>query len=97
MHFERDNHRRLGCHRGLMMERDRLICCLVGKYSALDKTINADYLRIKIDQHLSEVNMIPLGQEDGDVELMQDLLDETIFSVLSAGINRKTRRSKQYS
>ena len=79
------------------MERDRLICCLVGKYSALDKTIDANDLRIKIDQHLSQVNMMPLGQEPGDTELMQDLLDETIFSVLSAGVNRKARREKQFS
>jgi len=78
------------------MERDRLICCLVGKYSALDKTIDAQDLRIKIDQHLSQFNMTPLGQEEGDDELMQDLLDETIFSVLaSGGFNRKYRRSHQ--
>jgi len=77
------------------MERDRLICCLVGKYSALDKTIQAEDLRIKIDQHLEQFNMIPLGQEEGDDDLMQDLLDETIFSVLSGGFNRKYRRSHQ--
>lgn len=79
------------------MERSRLICCLVGKYSALDNTIKANDLRIKIDQHLEKFNMMPIGQEEGDEELMQDLLDETIFSVLSAGVNRKTRRSKQFS
>ena len=78
------------------MERDRLICCLVGKYSALDKTMDANDLRIKVDQHLQQFNMIPLGQESGDEELMQDLLDETIFSCLAKGINRETRREKQF-
>jgi len=76
------------------MERDRLICCLVGKYSALDKTIDAQDLRIKVDQHLEHFNMMPLGHEEGDEELMQDLLDETLFACLAKGINRKTRRSK---
>lgn len=75
------------------MERERLICCLVGKYSALDNTIDAQDIRIKIDQHLQACNMSTLGMEKGDDELLQDLLDETIFSVLGAGINRKTRRS----
>jgi len=75
------------------MERDRLICCLVGKYSALDKTLDAEDLRIKVDQHLQQFNMIPLGQEPGDEELLQDLLDETIFSVMAGGINRNYRRS----
>lgn len=75
------------------MERDKLICCLVGRYSALDPSITTDNLRIKIDQHLQECNLTSLGTEPNDLELMQDLLDETIISVLGQGINRKMRRS----
>ena len=75
------------------MERDRLICCLVGRYSTLNPSINADDLRIKIDQHLAECNLTSLGTESNDKELMQDLLDETIISVLGRGINRKMRRT----
>ena len=76
------------------MQRDRLICCLVGKYSALNKTIDAQDLKTLVDQHLQGCNLLPLGQEKGDEELMQDLLDETIFSILNTGkFNRKTRRS----
>jgi len=75
------------------MERSNLICCLVGKFSALKPDITAEDLRIKIDQHLQECNLTPLGTEKNDVELLQELLDETMISVLGAGINRKTRRS----
>lgn len=74
------------------MERDRLICCLVGRFTALEPNLNAEDLRIKIDQHLQECNLTSLGTEPNDLELMQDLLDETIISVLGQGINRKMRR-----
>ncbi len=74
------------------MQRDRLICCLVGKFTALEPSITADDLRIKIDQHLQKCHFMPLGTEDGDTELLQDLLDETMMSVIGSGINRKTRR-----
>ena len=74
------------------MERDRLICCLVGKFSALEPNITAEDLRIKIDQHLQECNFTSIGTEDGDLELIQDLLDETMMSIMGAGINRKMRR-----
>lgn len=75
------------------MERDRLICCLVGRFVALEPSISSVDLKIKIDQHLQECNLTSIGTEEGDVELLQDLLDETIFSVLGRGINRKMRRS----
>lgn len=74
------------------MERDRLICCLVGKIAALDKNITADDLRIRIDQYLQECHFTPLGTETGDTELLQDLLDETMMSVIGLGVNRKMRR-----
>ena len=75
------------------MERNNLICCLVGWYSAKNPNITADDLRITIDQHLTESQMSTLGTEDGDVQLMQDLLDETIFSVFGRHVNRKQRRA----
>jgi len=76
------------------MERDRLICCLVGKFTALKPSITAEDLRIILDQHLMDCNITPLGTEPNDAELMQDLLDETAISVLGQGINRKMRRIK---
>ncbi len=77
------------------MERQKLICCLVGKFSALEPTINGEDLKIKIDQQLTNCNLTPLGNEEGDDELMEELLDELIISVYGAGINRKTRREGQ--
>ena len=74
------------------MERDKLICCLVGRFVALQPSISSGDLKIKIDQHLQKCNLTIIGSEEGDVDLLQDLLDETMFSVLGAGINRKTRR-----
>jgi len=77
-----------------MISRDRLICCLVGKYSVEDKTIDAQDLRIRVDQHLISCNLLPLGDEPGDVELMEELMNETILSVLNSGkMNRRARRS----
>lgn len=78
------------------MERERLICCLVGKFTALQPSINPKDLRIKIDQHLQESNLTTLGSEPNDNELLQDLLDETIISVIGSGINRKMRRSGKH-
>jgi len=74
------------------MERNKLICCLVGRFTALEPSICAADLRIKIDQHLQKCNLTLIGTEEGDTDLFQDLLDETIISVLGAGINRKQRR-----
>ena len=75
------------------MERDRLICCLIGWYSALNPEIKAEDLRIDIDEHLIKSKFTPLGTEPNDLELMQELLDETIMSIFGRRINRKMRRA----
>lgn len=74
------------------MERARLICCLVGWYTRDDPSISSTDLKIKLDEHLIHSKMTPLGTEEGDIDLLQDLLDETMFSVLARGFNRKDRR-----
>lgn len=74
-----------------MLEREKLICMLVGRYTAKNPNIDAVGLRIQIDQHLIECHQPPLGIDDND--LLQELIDETIISVLGQGINRKTRRT----
>ena len=75
------------------MERDRLICCLVGKFTALQPTISPDDLRIKIDQHLSRCNFLPIGTSAEDLEMLDELIDEISFSTIAAGVNRKSRRT----
>lgn len=74
------------------MERHNLICSLIGFYIAKKKIQNANDLKIAVDNHLISHNMTPLGSEEGDDQLTQDLLDETIISVLSMGVNREQRR-----
>lgn len=75
------------------MQRDRLICCLVGKFTALEPSISPDDLKIKIDQHLANCKFLPLGTKPQDLEIMDELIDEIAFSTISAGVNRKSRRS----
>lgn len=69
---------------------------MVGRYTAIEPNINPYNLRLEIDNHLIKCNLTPLGTEPNDTELIQELLDEVMISVLGQGINRKTRRdSKQ--
>jgi len=74
-----------------MIERERLICTLIGYYIGENKNlVSGKELRIAVDQHLVNCNQTPMTVEENG--LMQDLLDEIQISVLSKGINRKTRR-----
>ena len=75
------------------MERSNFICCLVGFLTAKHPSISSTDLKIKIDERLFESQMTPLGTEPHDTDLLQDLLDETMFSVMGRGINRNMRRS----
>ena len=74
------------------MERNYLICCLVGQITTKHPNFSADDLRIAIDQRLTECHLSNLGMEETDNQLLQDLLDETMMSVLLRGVNRKQRR-----
>lgn len=74
-----------------MIEREKLICMLVGWYTGKNPNISAIDLRISIDQHLIECNQQPLDKNDN--ELLDNLIAETIIKVLGSGINRKTRRA----
>lgn len=76
------------------MERSNLICMLVGWYSATDHTMNADDLRIKIDNALMKSHFTPIGTEDNDLQLLDELLGETMMYVMGQGINRQQRRQK---
>lgn len=74
------------------MERSNLICMLVGWFTAKKPDITPDDLRIQIDQSLTDSKLTTLGTEPNDLQLLEELLGETMISVLGKGINRKTRR-----
>jgi len=74
------------------MERSNLICMLVGWFTAKKQDITADDLRIQIDQSLTDSKLTTLGTEPNDLQLLEELLGETMISVMGKGINRETRR-----
>jgi len=73
-----------------MMERNYLICALMGKFVEQDNSISAIDLQIKIDQSLENSCMTSLGS--GDIILLDEVLSEIMISVIGAKINRATRR-----
>ena len=79
------------------MQRDRLICSLAGWHAGKNPSISAEDLRIKIDNDLISSHFTPLGNEPGDLELIQELLDETVMMILGSQFNRKERRSVRSS
>jgi hypothetical protein len=74
------------------MERNYLICTLIGRFTALDQNISADDLRYKIDEKLLESCMTPIDTKD--VQLLDEVLAETMISVMGRGVNREQRRDQ---
>lgn len=74
------------------MERNYLICALMGKFVEENNSISAEDLRIQLDQALSNSCMTPLGSDD--TQLLDEVLGEVMISVLGAKINRNQRRKK---
>jgi len=72
------------------MERNYLICALMGKFVEQDNSISGGDLKIKIDQALENCCMTPLGVKD--TTLLDEILGEIMISVLGAKINRADRR-----
>jgi hypothetical protein len=74
------------------MERSYLICCLAGWFTAKEPNLKADDLKMKIDERLIDSQMTPLGTEKDDLQLLDDLIDEALMSVIGRGFNRSDRR-----
>ena len=74
------------------MERNYLICTLVGRFTALEPNISAEDLRYKIDEKLLESCLTPIDADD--VTLLDELLGETMISVMGREINRDQRRDQ---
>jgi len=64
---------------------------LIGYYVAKMQNINEYDMQILIDQNLVRANYLPLN--DQDKELIQELIDESSWFVISKGVNRETRRT----
>lgn len=74
------------------MERNYLICSLIGWFCAKQSDINGSDLKIKIDQALADSKFTPLGTEDTDMQLLDETTAELLMSVIGRGRNRKDRR-----
>ena len=77
------------------MERHHLICGLLGYFVGLDKTITSKDLSVKIDQMLEVSKFTPLGTEDGDLQLLDEMIGEFTMSVIGRGFNRADRRKRK--
>jgi hypothetical protein len=74
------------------MKRTYLICSLIGWHVAKNPSITAAEIKIAIDDQLIESHFTPLGSEPGDVQLLEELIGETMMWVIGQGWNRKLRR-----
>lgn len=76
------------------MERNWLICAMLGWYCATEKNISSQDLREKIDQFLLDSKFTPLGTEDGDLALLDEMIAELTMATIGRGFNRQDRRRK---
>ena len=74
------------------MERNYLICSLLGWFCAKEPNLSGSDLKIKIDQVLAASKFTPLGTEDTDIQLLDETAAELLMSVIGRGHNRKNRR-----
>ena len=74
------------------MERNYLICSLIGWFCAKESSINGSDLKIKIDQTLADSKFTSLGTEHTDMQLLDEVTAELLMSVMGRGFNRKDRR-----
>ena len=74
------------------MERNWLICGMIGYFCAKFPNISSDDLRYKIDEFLIESKFTPLGTEDGDSTLLDEMIAELTMSGIGRGFNRADRR-----
>ena len=74
------------------MERNYLMCALIGKHIALNQNIQGDKLRELIDEELLNSCMTPLGKDDD--QFLSEILAEIMISVMGKGINRGQRRDQ---
>ena len=75
------------------MQRSHLICGLIGQFCKEDKSIDSLDLHVMIDQVLIDSGFTILGSEEGDTELLDEMIGEFQMSLIGRGYNRKDRRN----
>ena len=63
-----------------------------GWFSGKNPNISSIDLKINIDNSLMDSKFTPIGTEPNDLQLLDELLAETMMSVIGKEVNRKTRR-----
>ena len=76
------------------MERHYLICGLLGYFIAKNPRITSPDLSASIDEVLTASSFTLLGKEDGDLQLLDEMIAEFTMSVIARGFNRADRRKK---
>lgn len=74
------------------MERNWIICAQLGYYCAKNPDIASKDLQIKIDQFLIDSKFTPLGTEEGDLALLDEMIAEMTMAGMGRGFNRDDRR-----
>ena len=77
------------------MERHHLICGLLGYFIAKNPRIRSQDLSENIDEVLAASSFTVLGKEDGDLQLLDEMIAEFTMSVIARGFNRADRRKKK--
>lgn len=74
------------------MERTWLICGMLGYFCEKIPNITSQDLKLKIDNFLLDSKFTPLGTEEGDLQLLDEMISELTMSALGRGFNRSDRR-----
>lgn len=77
------------------MERNWLICAMIGYFVAKNPNITSEDLRFRIDTFLFDSKFTPLGTEPEDMHLLDEMIGELTMSALGRGFNRQDRRRKK--
>ena len=75
------------------MERNYLICGLLGWFCAKEPSIDGPDLKVKVDQVLKDSGFTLLGTEKDDLQLLDEMIAEFLMSVMGRKFNRSDRRT----
>lgn len=65
---------------------------MLGWFCAKEKNITSQDLREKLDEYLLDSKFTPLGTEEGDLQLLDEMIAELTMAGIGRGFNRKDRR-----